>query len=242
MTNGQAGLIGAGHRMTGPGAGALKYDLITGLLALAAHDSGPPGRLALRLSLLITARFNWRHGTFAVGQREMARLWGVTERTAKREVAALRSLRWIDIHRPAARGRVAEYRIDLGRVLTSTMPYWGAVGPDYAARMTGAPEAASEAASNVVPLHQARAPLPDPEAGLWSEVARDLAEQHPNRYATWFAPLRMVEHAGPQLVLEAPTPFHASYVNTHFKTHLLAACATRCKELRDLRIIASPGR
>lgn len=238
MTNGQAGLIGAGHRMTGPGAGALKYDLLTGLLALAAHDSGTEGRLALRLSLLITARFNWRLGTFAVGQREMARLWGVTERTAKREVAAMRGLRWIEVHRPAARGRVAEHRIAMARVLASTMPYWNDIGPDYAARMNGTPAADPGAASNVVPLHRTEPTVPETEDGLWAEMARELVRAYPNAYSAWFAPLRMVERTGNRLILEAPTSFHANYVETHFKTLLMAACAGQDRGIRDLRIIA----
>ncbi|MEO0945774.1 MAG: hypothetical protein AAFY06_13185, partial [Pseudomonadota bacterium] len=105
------------HRITGPGSAALKYDVLTGLLVLAAQGEPADARLAMRLSLLITARFNWRSGTFAVGLRELSRMWGVTERTTKREMSAMRGRGWIVIHTPAARGRVAVYRIDLPTVM-----------------------------------------------------------------------------------------------------------------------------
>ncbi|MEJ2031079.1 MAG: hypothetical protein P8X66_14795, partial [Maritimibacter sp.] len=94
-------------RIAGPGASAIKYDILTALLVTAAQGSPVEARLALRLSLLITARFNWRQGSFAIGQREIARMWGVTERTAKRELAEMRGRGWITIAVPAARGRVA---------------------------------------------------------------------------------------------------------------------------------------
>ncbi len=43
------------------GAAALKYDLLT--------------------MMGVTARYNWRNGEMTVGRREIARLWGVDERT-----------------------------------------------------------------------------------------------------------------------------------------------------------------
>ncbi len=242
MTQGQTG--GAmRRRLTGPGAAALKYDLITALLVTAAQGDPVQARLALRLSLLVTARYNWQSGTFAVGLREMASMWGVTERTAKRELSALRQLKWIDLHRPAARGRVAEYRIDLDRTLHSTMPYWEAVGPDYTARMSGTQGPDVAAPGNVIPLHRAEAsqPLPEaddrPGAACWARVARQLSAENSSLYSAWFAPLRVQEQDRGILFLAAPSRFHASYVDTHLRSRLIAACSAADRTIRDVRIV-----
>ena len=239
MTQGPAG--GAmRRRITGPGAAALKYDVITALLVTAAQGDPVEARLALRLSLLITARFNWQSGTFAVGLREMAAMWGVTERTAKRELSALRQRKWIEIHRPAARGRVAEYRIDLERTLQSTMPYWQAVGPDYTARMSGTPEPAGQG-GNVIPLHRGDAAFPEaderPGTHCWASVARQLAAENASLYSAWFAPLRVQEQDRGILFLVAPSRFHATYVDTHLRSRLIAACSAADRTVRDVRIV-----
>ncbi|MDB9808783.1 hypothetical protein OAB79_02595 [Yoonia sp.] len=100
-------------RAVGQGAHALKYDILSALLVLAAQGETTNARLALRLSLLITARYDWQRERFNVGLREIARMWGVTERTAKRDMAQMRALQWISVSRAAARGRVTEHRINL---------------------------------------------------------------------------------------------------------------------------------
>lgn len=222
----------ARQSIAGAGSAALKYDFLTGLLALAAQGEPAEARLALRLSLLITARYNWRSGSFSVGLRELARMWGVTERTAKREMSAMRALRWIAVTVPAARGRVATYRVDLPMVLRSTVPYWDAVGPDFSARMVGAPE--TEPASNVVPLHSPPAALPKDDGSGWATAAAKLRAQDPAVYDAWFAPLFVVEVDGGVLTMAAPTRFQADYVRTHHKTRLLAAIVSANPGIRDL--------
>ena len=127
-------------KLAGPEAASQKYDLLT---ALGAHAmAGPPGlqRLVLRFLTLVTARYNWRQGTLHVGQREIARLWSVDERTVKREMARLRALGWITLESPARRGRVATYALDLIAIRTATRDDWPRVGEDFAARMRGTPD------------------------------------------------------------------------------------------------------
>ena len=221
-------------RITGPGAAAVKYDILTALLVTAARSDAVEARLALRLSLLITARFNWRSGCFAVGQKEMARMWGVTERTAKREMAHLRGLGWVAVSVPAARGRVAQYRIDLDRVLGATMPHWDAVGPDFVARMSHAPE--PETDSNVVPLRRDLT-LPDADGTGWDGAARRLQAQDQALYSAWFAPLQVLEVENGILTLLAPSRFIASYVRTHYLTRLLAAITAENREVREVQIV-----
>ncbi len=227
------------NRIVGPGAAALKYDILTALLALAAQGAPVEARLSLRLSLLITARFNWQSGRFAVGLREMARMWGVTERTAKREISALKARGWITLAVPSARGRVAAYQIELPVVLQATMGVWAAVGPDFAARMVGAPE--PETDSNVVPLRGPDVGLPAPDGTGWAAAAAILQAQEPSVYSAWFAPLHVVEADAGLLTLAAPSRFVADYVSTHFRARLLAAVVQANPGIRDISICVAPG-
>ncbi len=239
MYGGQTGLVGLAKKVTGPGASAIKYDILTALLVTAARGDPVEARLSLRLSLLITARFNWRRGTFAVAQKEMARMWGVSERTAKRDMAEMRARRWIVVTVPAARGRVTQYRIELPVVLRETMQHWDAVGPDFAARMADAPEPEGQGTSNVVPLHGKLEPLPKEDGIGWAAVASRLKAQDPAVYGAWFAPLQLIDLESGVLTLMAPNRFQADYVRTHFHTRILAALIAENRSVREVQIIFS---
>lgn len=221
------GLLDA-TKITGPGSASAKYDVLTALLVLATQSEGVEARLALRLSLLITARYNWRRGSFAVGQKELARMWGVTERTVKREMAELRGRGWIAVDVPAARGRVASYKIDFPTVLRATAPLWEAVGPDFATRIAGAPEPAEAAVSNVVPLHRTM-PAGESQIPLWDPMAERLKAQDTKLYNAWFAQLEAVDLEEGVLTLQAPSRFVADYIKTHYANYLL----TVAKALED---------
>ncbi|WP_407495959.1 DnaA N-terminal domain-containing protein [Pseudooceanicola sp. MF1-13] len=228
-----------GTKLTGPGAAALKYDILTALLVSAARGTPDQARLATRLSLLITARFNWRTESFAIGLREIARMWGVTERTAKRDMAAMRAKGWIDVTIPAARGRVAQYAIRFDTVLRETMPFWEAVGPDFAARMAGvnAPEA-DTVPDNVVPLR----PVAAGQGGdypAWALAAEKLAAQDPAVFNAWFAGLIPVEGDNGILTLMAPSRFVADYLRTHYYMRLLTAVVSADPAIRDIDVIWS---
>lgn len=235
MQTGQGGALDARRRLTGPGASSLKYDILTALLVTAARGEPETARLAMRLSLLITARFNWRLESFAVGQVEMARMWGVTDRTAKREVAALRARGWISVSVPAARGRVAQHRINFDTILRETMPHWDAVGPDFAARMTGLPTQEEPTPDNVVPF--ATRSVEAGDTGPWTLAADKLRQQDPSVFNAWFAGLAPVETDEPILTLMAPSRFVADYVRTHYYTRLLAAVVSADPGLRDVEVI-----
>ena len=79
-------------KLVGRSAAALKYDLLTVMGAYALSQDKGAQRLVLRLMTLVTARYNWKRDQLAVGQREIARLWQVDERTVKREMAKLRGM------------------------------------------------------------------------------------------------------------------------------------------------------
>lgn len=228
----------ASGQIAGPGSAAIKYDMITALLVTCTCADAVTARLALRLSLLITARYNWRAAHFAVGQNEMAAMWGVTTRTAKREVSAMRARGWIVVKRPAARGRVASYAISFAEVLRDTTPYWSAVGPDFAARMAGAPEPDAHAETNVVPLHAKRQAALENDGTAWPDAARYLQQQDPRVFEAWFAQLRAVEQGDDRLHLAAPGRFQAEYIQTHFATRILAAVTQVDPQIRTVTISA----
>ena len=123
------------NRFTGPRAGALKYDLLTALAV--AGLSGSPGfqTSMLRLVALVTARYNWARDELTVGQREMARMWSVDERTVKREIKRLTSADILLQLRPGVRGRVAAYRLNIAEIHRLSAPVWERVGPDFSERM-----------------------------------------------------------------------------------------------------------
>ena len=100
-------------RATGRYAASLKYDVLTALGAYACGGDKHRQRLALRLMTLVTARYNWQDDTVTTGQREIAALWSVDERTVKREMARLREMGWLVLKRASTRGRVACYGLGL---------------------------------------------------------------------------------------------------------------------------------
>lgn len=209
------------NKPVGRNASAAKYDILTALGAYALARSKHDQRLVLRFMTLITARYNWAHNELACGQREIARLWSVDERTVKREMAKLRALGWLVVKRQGARGHVTEYRIDMERLLEMTQPQWASVGPDFELRMQGSPEPA-----RVVPLPSRHIPeAPDISDGSeWSLAKAVLHAEDPANYASWIQSLERVDRAGGRLVLKAPSRFHGSYVQTHMLTRLLQAC------------------
>ncbi len=209
-------------RPAGRGASARKYDLLTALGAYALARGKSEQRMVLRLMTLVTARYNWARDELAVGQREIARLWAVDERTVKREMARLRGSGWLAVSRQGARGRVTEYRLCIDRLLEDTRQDWAAVGPDFALRMEGQ----DTAPETVVRLPvRGVVPAPDVSAGTeWALAQAVLHAEDPACYGSWLHALRRVERAGGRLVLAAPSRFHAAYVQTHLAGRVLAAC------------------
>lgn len=206
----------------GRNAAALKYDLLTVMGAYAlAQDKGRQ-RLVLRLMTLVTARYNWARDELAVGQREIARLWQVDERTVKREMAKLRAMGWLRVTRQGARGRVTEYSLCIARILEDGRNRWADVGPDLVQRLDSS---AAEPDPKVVPLPlKGRAEPPDLSEGTeWALAKGMLHAEDPARYTAWIAGLERRGRDGGRLSLIAPSRFHATYVATHLTAWVLAA-------------------
>ncbi|SLN25431.1 hypothetical protein AQS8620_00744 [Aquimixticola soesokkakensis] len=208
-------------KAVGRNASVLKYDLLTAMaahaLALGKHEQ----RLALRLMALMTARYNWARDELAMGQRDIARVWNVDERTVKREMAKLRAMGWLEVKRQGARGRVTEYGLGIARIIEDTRDAWPRVGPDFEMRMSGTPEEDVK----VVPLPvRGKVVAPDLSSGTeWALAQGVLHSEDAGLYAAWVQGLVRESRAGGRLTLRAPTRFHASYVSTHLQARLLKA-------------------
>ncbi|MGC3940254.1 DnaA N-terminal domain-containing protein [Roseobacter sp. EG26] len=218
----------------GRGASARKYDLLTALgafaLALGKHDQ----RRALRLITLITARYNWARDELAVGQREIARLWSVDERTVKREMALFRAKGWLVVKRQGARGRVTQYGLGIDQLLSDTEAAWEYVGSDFELRM--GKEVLPE---KVVPLPvRGKVAVPDVSSGTeWALSKALLHAEDMASYSSWIASLERAERAGGRLTLRAPSRFHAAYVQTHLEGRLLKACQEIDADVAEIRIV-----
>lgn len=226
----------ASVRAVGRNAGVMKYDLLSALGAHACAGDKFRQRLVLRLITLIVARYNWIADELTVGQREMAALWDIDERSVKRDLAKLREMGWLVQKRPAARGRVAVHGLDLAAILRATEADWPRIGPDFVARMA-TPEA-SPAPSNVISFPAP--PAPQGEEGLWLRLQSLLHREDPNAYGTWFAALDCRGTEEGVLKLAAPSRFHADYLRSNH-LHRLERLA-RSADRAILRVeIDGPG-
>ncbi len=226
---------GPERRATGRNAASMKYDILSALGVHGCAGDKHRQKLVLRLITLIVARYNWIADEIMVGQREMAELWGIDERSVKREIAKLRELGWLVQKRAAARGRVAVHGLGLNRILEGTGPDWPRIGPDFVARMTGQGAPAPDAApSNVISF-----PLPSGEEGSWSRIQAMLHREDPHLYAAWFAALT-AEQVGDSLRLLAPSRFHADYLRSNHLLRLERTARACLGQLARVEVVA-PG-
>ncbi|WP_347265788.1 hypothetical protein [Paracoccus sp. (in: a-proteobacteria)] len=219
-------------RAVGREAAAKKYDILSAMMAHALAGDKHRQRLVLRLMALITSRYNWQRDELTVGQREIARLWCVDERTVKRDMARMRALGWVGVKLQGARGRVSVLRLDLERIMLDTRPEWDNIGTDFVARLDGP---AAVPASNVVPLHRADVPAGQ---GLWAETRARLVAEDRALHDAWFAPLSDGGSAGGCLTLFAPTRFHATYVQTHLLERLRVAVRRTDANVQRVQVLA----
>ena len=170
----------------------------------------------------------------SVGRREIARLWSVDERTVKREIGALKQLGFLTVKKPGARGRVTTYALDVSRILETTCTDWHRVGPDFAERMEAMTTAEPVRQPNVVPFPAEQAA----ERTEWSRARTVLKAADPARYEAWFKPLVRESAGQGNLILRAPSTFHADYVMTHMIGDLIRAAATIDRRLTNVVVVA----
>lgn len=191
---------------------AQKYDLLTALGSWGLAQDKSVQRQVLRLICLITARYNWADDLLQSPQSEIAQLWSVDVRTVKREMATFRERGWMVEKQRATRGRQCQLGLNIEQILRDTESHWDDAGRGLRARLT------PKEAPTVIPF-----PRVVQGSGRWAELAVKLAAQDLAVYQAWFAALTLVSEAE-ELVLRAPSSFHASYVRTHFLPRLEQAC------------------
>lgn len=218
----------------GRNASALKYDILSALSVQALASDKHRQRLTLRLLSLITTRYNWRNNELSIGREEIARLWSVEERTVKREMAKLRTLGWVTVKRPGARGRVTVYELDLTCLMRDTQPVWPVIGADFVERMQHDPP--SEPDSNIVPFKTPPLPAAPEGDDVWSRVQHNLRERDPELWSSWFRHLSEAEREGGRVTLVAPSRFMADYVAGKLAERLRAAYAQIEPDVRSVRI------
>lgn len=231
-------------RLNAEGSAAIaaqKYDILSAIGAFGLAGDRGIQRLALRLITLITARYNWLRNELAVGQREIARLWSVDERTVKREMAKLRELGWLRLQKQGARGTVSRYSLDIAVLLDTTRSAWQLVGPDFTDRLTRT-QAVPAGTSSGAEAGQHRNVIPFPEKAEdgddlpWARVCARFRENAPVLYEAWIRQLVVEEHEG-CLTVMAPSEFHASYVRTHLREQIFALCRAEFVCLNELRVL-----
>ncbi|TFL17176.1 DnaA N-terminal domain-containing protein [Jannaschia formosa] len=222
------------RHFAGPHAPEAKYDVLTALSLIAFARGGGMQVSVLRLIGLITARYNWRADELCVCQRDMARIWGVTERTAKREVRAWVEARLMVRKRVGVRGRAGAYRLDLIEIRAQAAELWPRIGPDYVERM--APR--GEVPEPVAPA-QAPEPVEPAPRGTWRAATGRLRRADAGMHAAWIAPLRLEADEGGVLTLRAPTRFIGHYVETRLMRPLAEAVEAEMGPRRRI-IVAGP--
>nr|WP_170575963.1 DnaA N-terminal domain-containing protein [Ruegeria atlantica] len=219
----------------GRNAPAIKYDILSALTVHALSQDKHRQRIVLRVIALITTRYNWRSNELSIGRQEIARLWSVNERTVKREMAKLRAMGWVVVKRPAARGRVAVYELDLKQIMIDTSEVWPVIGSDFQARMSEEPAPDT----NVVPFNIRRPSPGDNDSSVWTQVQSILHGRDPELWASWFRHLTEAERAGGVVILMAPSRFMADYIAQNWTGRLLAAYARVDPAVRSLRFEAA---
>lgn len=210
-------------KRVGPKAGALKYDLLTALSVAGLHGTPTEQTSLMRLTALITARYNWRIEEVSVGHEELARLWAVNDRTVKREMKRLMQMGVLTCIRPGVRGRVGAYRLNYARIYAFSRGCWASVGPDFEDRMC---EVSGERTVVKVdfqtPAEKPRLVVAE-ACGTWGAVRRRLLAAHPALFESWFAKLVQEAKDDHSLTLRAPGSFVSRYIETHLADILARA-------------------
>ncbi len=206
----------------GPITGVLKYDVLTALSVFGLNGTAGDQISMCRLATLLTARYNWQRQELSMGQAEMGRLWGIGERTVKREVKRWLSTGLVICRQPGARGRVARYHLNIPRLCELTEPIWHLVGPDFAERM----QALKPSTAQVIRLDSSRETVSNTGSlAGWDAVSATLCQRFPAQHAAWIAPLTASQIAD-TLCLEATSVFAAEYAATHFGRDIVDAVAS----------------
>lgn len=202
----------------------VKYDLLTALSVAGLKGSATLQMSLMRLIAVVTARYNWRTDELVVGQRDLARMWSVNERTVKREMKRLTGLQVLVCKRPGVRGRVGAYRLNQPRIAELSRECWALVGPDYEDRMR---TRYRQTEVKVVQLQAYAEKAQDAgvsaKPGTWEKAMAQLAREDPHRFEAWFSKLQFVGFDSGVLSVRCDSRFAQRYIEVHFLSVLLTA-------------------
>jgi len=225
-------------KLTGPNAGSIKYDLITAMSVVGLAGKPTLQTSMTRLIALVTARYNWFRDEVTVGQRDIAKMWSVDQRTVKREMKRLVEAGILLKLRHGVRGRVAAYRLNYREIVTLTEPHWALVGPDFVERMsTLYPRSAIKVVKvdfGKKPL-DSNIPMTGDRAG-WRKVRQYLRENDESIFQNWYSKLTFKSVTDSELILTAPNNFIAQYILTHLQSSLLLAAQEVLAKVDRIRI------
>lgn len=225
-------------RSTGPHASVQKYDLLTAMAIAGLHGKAVFQTSMLRLVALVTARYNWKLDELTVGQRDLARMWSVDERTVKREIKRLLENEILIQLRPGVRGRVAAYRLNQREIYRRSESHWEEVGPDFAARMDTNRQCPDAVGPTVVRVNFRPMMAPDdPQKTAWGRTCVRLADMDPDLYKSWFSGLVFEDFEQTALRLRAPSSFVAKYIVTHHQKRLQDVARSEFGAIRKVEII-----
>lgn len=212
-------------RLTGVGASAKKYDVLSALALAGLQDAALSSQRALRFIALITIRYNWANDVLSVGHAELGRLWRVSKRTVIREMDVLRNLGLLVVLRPGRRGAVTTYRIDIIAIrrLAAVSLQDDATGIDVRLAETREDDDTERpAASPSVTLGDTVHPR-TPDLALWEAILERLpATISSVQKKRWLVPVR-AEQRNNTLHVEADSPFHAAYIAHNYSDALHVA-------------------
>lgn len=211
------------NRLTGIGAGAEKYDVLTALSVAGLNGTPTLQTSMMRLIALVTARYNWRIDEVCVGQRDMARMWSVNERTVKREIKRLTEAGVLICTRAGVRGRVGAFRLNYRRIAEMSAPCWSRVGPDFEARMSERHPARDVTVVQLSAYIQPDEPPGSSAKTPWARIMGRLSKEHPSAFGSWFSRLSYLGNDHETLTLKAPSTFIQRYVETHLMDVLAAS-------------------
>lgn len=170
----------------------------------------------MRLNLLITARYNWKADEVRIGHVELASMWSVSIRTAKRETQRMQKLELISLKRQGVKGRVSVYRLNHAKITEQTKSTWSLVGPDFEARMSDYAERTfREGDKNILAFPKLNA------NSIWGRAQIELSRKDPARFKAWFAGLEEITTHDGCLILKAPSAFSKNYIETRMLGELV---------------------
>ncbi|MGB0661382.1 MAG: hypothetical protein ACPGNV_14560 [Mangrovicoccus sp.] len=217
----------------------MKYDILTNLALIGLRCDDHMRLLALRLNVMITARYDWVKDLVSIGHSQLALLWNVSTRTVKRDMAALVEAGLLAVVRRGRRGQVGAYRLNRARVMELAREDWHRVGPDFLDRMATQMSPVRQAPM-VDPAAQEAPPTP-PSNGFDQAVKDVLRAREPQSYEAWFARLRFGEPQGGQVSVTAPSAFQARYLAEKFDLVLRQAVVSVAQAPLRLEISGASG-